>query len=204
MENQKELEQEPSMEDILSSIKQILSEDDISPNVEEEIEQEQEQEETAPAKDLNEDLDFASFGLDADSDSDAEVISAINTAPPPAPEPISPSLPAAPIFKPEPKVIPKKVQNSSVLDLKEEVVLNSDLIAPKVAQISACALADITKKISTDKNLSLGQKNITLEEITREVMRPMLKSWLDENLPGIVENVVKKEVDRLIDIAKGM
>lgn len=65
MENQKELEQEPSMEDILSSIKQILSEDDISPNIEEEIEQEQE--ETAPAKDLNEDLDFASFGLDANS-----------------------------------------------------------------------------------------------------------------------------------------
>ncbi len=201
MENQKELEQEPSMEDILSSIKQILSEDDISPNIEEEIEQEQE--ERAPAKDLNEDLDFASFGLDADSDSDTEVISAINTAPLPTPEPIRPP-PATPIFKPEPKVIPKKVQNSSVLDLKEEVVLNSDLIAPKVAQISACALADITKKISTDKNLSLGQKNITLEEITREVMRPMLKSWLDENLPGIVENVVKKEVDRLIDIAKGM
>lgn len=201
MENQKELEQEPSMEDILSSIKQILSEDDISSNIEEEIEQEQE--EIAPAKDLNEDLDFASFGLDADSDSDAEVISDINAVPPAVSESILPP-PAARIFKPEPKVIPKKVQNSSVLDLKEEVVLNSDLIAPKVAQISACALADITKKISTDKNLSLGQKNITLEEITREVMRPMLKSWLDENLPGIVENVVKKEVDRLIDIAKGM
>lgn len=36
-----------------------------------------------------------------------------------------------------------------------------------------------------------------LEDITRELLRPMLKSWLDENLPRIVQDRVDEEVERL-------
>ena len=38
----------------------------------------------------------------------------------------------------------------------------------------------------------------SLEDIVRELMRPMLKDWLDENLPGVVERVVRKEVQKLV------
>ena len=37
----------------------------------------------------------------------------------------------------------------------------------------------------------------TLEEIVRETLRPMLKSWLDENLPRVVERMVRAEIERV-------
>ena len=37
----------------------------------------------------------------------------------------------------------------------------------------------------------------TLEDIVREALRPMLKSWLDENLPRVVERMVQAEVERV-------
>ena len=43
---------------------------------------------------------------------------------------------------------------------------------------------------------------VTLEQITRELMRPMIKEWLDSNLPDLVENLVKKEIEKLSDKAK--
>ena len=37
----------------------------------------------------------------------------------------------------------------------------------------------------------------TLEEVVRETLRPMLKSWLDENLPRLVERMVQAEIERV-------
>jgi cell pole-organizing protein PopZ len=37
----------------------------------------------------------------------------------------------------------------------------------------------------------------TLEDVVREALRPMLKSWLDENLPRVVERMVQEEVERI-------
>jgi hypothetical protein len=37
----------------------------------------------------------------------------------------------------------------------------------------------------------------TLEDLVREMLRPMLKSWLDDNLPSLVERIVKAEIDRV-------
>jgi cell pole-organizing protein PopZ len=37
----------------------------------------------------------------------------------------------------------------------------------------------------------------TLEDLTREMLRPMLKVWLDENLPTVVERLVRAEIDRV-------
>jgi uncharacterized protein len=39
--------------------------------------------------------------------------------------------------------------------------------------------------------------NRTLEDLTRELLLPMLKSWLDQNLPTIVERLVRAEIDRV-------
>jgi cell pole-organizing protein PopZ len=37
----------------------------------------------------------------------------------------------------------------------------------------------------------------TLEDLVQEMMRPMLKEWLDENLPGLVERMVRAEIERV-------
>ena len=37
----------------------------------------------------------------------------------------------------------------------------------------------------------------TLEEVVRETLRPMLTSWLDENLPRLVERMVQAEIERV-------
>jgi uncharacterized protein len=38
----------------------------------------------------------------------------------------------------------------------------------------------------------------TLEEVVREALRPMLNSWVDENLPDLVERMVRAEIERAI------
>ena len=43
----------------------------------------------------------------------------------------------------------------------------------------------------------------TVDEIARELMRPMLRSWLDENLPVLVERLVKDEIERVVGRARG-
>ena len=37
----------------------------------------------------------------------------------------------------------------------------------------------------------------TLEDVVRELLRPLLKQWLDENLPDIVQQTVDREVERI-------
>jgi cell pole-organizing protein PopZ len=43
----------------------------------------------------------------------------------------------------------------------------------------------------------LVQNARTLEDLVREMLRPMLKSWLDDNLPGMVERLVRAEIERV-------
>ena len=40
-----------------------------------------------------------------------------------------------------------------------------------------------------------GERSI--DELTRELLRPMLRSWLDENLPRLVERLVREEIERV-------
>lgn len=43
----------------------------------------------------------------------------------------------------------------------------------------------------------LSQNARTLEDLVREMLRPMLKTWLDDNLPGLVERIVRAEIERV-------
>ena len=46
--------------------------------------------------------------------------------------------------------------------------------------------------------LQLGATDRTLEEIVRELLRPLLQAWLDEHLPGIVERLVREEIAQVV------
>ncbi len=43
----------------------------------------------------------------------------------------------------------------------------------------------------------LAQNARTLEDLVQDMLRPMLKSWLDENLPHMVERLVRSEIERV-------
>ncbi|MFA6265538.1 MAG: DUF2497 domain-containing protein [Pseudolabrys sp.] len=46
-------------------------------------------------------------------------------------------------------------------------------------------------------NTVLGNNARTLEDLVKEMLRPMLKSWLDDNLPNLVERIVRAEIERV-------
>ncbi len=46
-------------------------------------------------------------------------------------------------------------------------------------------------------NTILGNNARTLEDLVKDMLRPMLKSWLDDNLPGLVERIVRAEIERV-------
>jgi len=46
--------------------------------------------------------------------------------------------------------------------------------------------------------MPLGAAERTLEDIVREMLRPLLQGWLDEHLPGIVERLVREEIARVV------
>lgn len=46
-------------------------------------------------------------------------------------------------------------------------------------------------------NTVLSNNARTLEDLVKEMLRPMLKNWLDDNLPGLVERIVKAEIERV-------
>jgi len=53
-------------------------------------------------------------------------------------------------------------------------------------------------------DIPLGTGQRTIEELVRDMLRPLLKEWLDSNLPSLVERVVRDEVDRLVrDVRRG-
>ena len=46
-------------------------------------------------------------------------------------------------------------------------------------------------------NMAMPAPGRTLEDVVRELLRPLLQQWLDENLPGIVQRAVDGEVSRI-------
>ena len=63
--------------------------------------------------------------------------------------------------------------------------------------ISANTSAAVDSAFSTLAHTVLVQNARTLEDLVREMLRPMLKSWLDDNLPSMVERIVRAEIERV-------
>jgi uncharacterized protein len=68
-------------------------------------------------------------------------------------------------------------------------------IAPQMmSQSTASAVESAFHSLA---NTVLSNNARTLEDLVKEMLRPMLKSWLDDNLPGLVERIVKAEIERV-------
>jgi len=63
--------------------------------------------------------------------------------------------------------------------------------------LSRSTVSAVESAFNTLANTVLSNNARTLEDLVREMLRPMLKSWLDDNLPGLVERIVKAEIERV-------
>lgn len=163
-----ESKQEPTMEEILASIRRIISEDDG------------ENSEEAPEE--------AGFSPPV------ETIDSGDSDEPEFPPPPEPELETEP--EPEPEV---EVEED-VLDLTDRVDPVGDIepLRPQPALVSdptAAAAAAAFGHLSA--SLLMPQDFRTLEDVVRELLRPLLKQWLDNHLPEIVEAQVQAEIERI-------
>jgi cell pole-organizing protein PopZ len=69
--------------------------------------------------------------------------------------------------------------------------------APAPQILSRSTVSAVESAFNSLANTVLSNNARTLEDLVKEMLRPMLKSWLDDNLPGLVERIVKAEIERV-------
>jgi hypothetical protein len=69
--------------------------------------------------------------------------------------------------------------------------------APPPHILSRSTVSAVESAFNTLAHTVLSNNARTLEDLVKEMLRPMLKSWLDDNLPGLVERIVKAEIERV-------
>jgi uncharacterized protein len=173
--------QEPSMEEILASIRRIIADEDSADSAYSAGEHlEAHPPRAAPAR-----------------------------AAPPSPEPTAreegfdsvlarlhaSSRPASPASQ-EPEPVEQAAEPvEPVRDNDERPAIRRD--AREQALISAATAAAVESALNTLAEAVQVRNGRTLEEVVTELLRPMLKSWLDDNLTGIVERLVRAEIERV-------
>lgn len=164
-------EQEPSIEEILESIRQIISEDDST-----------EQPAAAPPK-------------------------AVAPAAP-QPQPAAPKPVVSAPFDPGVLDLTDKVEADPVFAVAPEPAAprrevfaqdNSDhLISDTTADAASAAMARLLSgNVAVEREVSGRVGKVTLEDMARDLMYPLIKSWLDQNLPSLIEKMVQKEIEKI-------
>jgi cell pole-organizing protein PopZ len=190
-------QREPTMEEILASIRRIISEED------------------KPAEAGGDVLD-----LQPPPPPVAEV-----KAPPPQPAPVAAPPPAPkpepvvarappPVFE-EPEPAPPAIEDDFMIVEKQDEPLAPAPVftpppAPKaewtpphapVAPTDTLTSAPVAHHAAGALGKLMGSMLVsssgTLDDVVRELLKPMLKEWLDANLPQLVEAEVAKEIDRI-------
>ena len=69
--------------------------------------------------------------------------------------------------------------------------------APVQQILSHTTVSAVESAFNSLANTVLSNNARTLEDLVKEMLRPMLKNWLDDNLPGLVERIVKAEIERV-------
>ena len=93
-----------------------------------------------------------------------------------------------------PEAVPPTPPEEDVLELDDPVEAEDGLISDNVAAASRQSLAALTAMRSAPPPSADGG---ALENVVRDMLRPILKDWLDEQLPQIVEELVTREIARI-------
>jgi cell pole-organizing protein PopZ len=196
-------EQEPSIEEILESIRQIISEDG---------------EPAAPASTL---------GAQAPVSEEPRTLATPPAAPeiqmaPAAPAPAASDDDDDDILDLTEKAVPAQQPVIEMNDLPEEkpapaythqqpaapapgpggALSGEALVSDMTADISANAMARLLAgNVAVERDVPGRVGNVTLEDMARELLRPLLKTWLDQNLPPLIERMVAKEIEKISRLA---
>ena len=178
--------QEPTMEEILASIRRIISEDDTpaEPGAEPEAEA------AAPAEPEPEVEPIIEPMADLAAEPEPQ-------APPPV---VAPSEPLAAVIDLEDDLeLTDKVETHGDLD-----ILSAEDAAPPPPPVSVSALVSETVAAAAaasfghlSATIAMPASERTLEDVVRSLLTPLLQQWHDANLPGIVQEAVQTEVDRI-------
>ena len=71
------------------------------------------------------------------------------------------------------------------------------LVAPEAAAAAASSVESLVRTLA-ERTMRVHSGGPTIEDIVREELRPMLKTWLDANLPPLVERLVRAEIERVV------
>lgn len=163
-------EQDLSMEEILQSIRKIIAEEGDAVPAEPQVNGETGEVPGSDVLELTQMLDEPTAAPPAAAFDILQQIDA-SLAPPPPPPP-------APAAEVEP----------------EDMLLSQPVAAVSAEQMKKVALARPTPPPIPSAQFRTGN---TVEELVIETLKPMLKEWLDKNLPTVVERIVEKEVKKL-------
>ena len=165
------------MEEILASIRRIISEDEAPPESPEPAPPAPEP--VAAAPEPEPEPVMAQFEEEEEDD----VLELTQRVEPPAESHGDLDVYAAPEPKaPEPEPVP-----APAFSQREE----EGLVGASAAGLAASAFGQLAQTIS------MPADSRTLEDVVRELLKPLLKAWLDEHLPGIVQAKVEAEVERI-------
>jgi uncharacterized protein len=224
--------QEPSMEEILASIRRIIADDEAKPAAAEK-----------PASPLAAAKPAVMKDIPPSAIAPApKPVAAPKPAPPPppppAPEPVSnnqddidamlasldaatpeadirPAQPEADVFEltdemalpdPAPPAASfNKIEPADDIEFSEAKASRRqpayeppfESAAPARPILSHSTVSAVESAFNSLANTVLSNNARTLEDLVKEMLRPMLKSWLDDNLPGLVERIVKAEIERV-------
>ena len=176
--------EEPSMEDILASIRRILSE---------------EEEEAQAAEEVG----GLEMNLSAESETEPEPEPA--PEPMPEPEPVAALEPEPAAPPPSPPPAPMPAPMADVLQLTPEMV-TSEIVSASTAHAATDILSELAKAILNRRDVAVDDagQTMTLEGMVREILKPLLREWLDRNLAYLIERLVKKVIDTMINRAEDL
>ena len=181
--NEPKPQTEPSMEEILASIRRIISEDSPAEESSDEAEPQAEAAADGDVLELTEVVDeppAEEAGPEPEPETEASAE--------PEPEPETEAA-AEPEPEPEPEPAPAPVREVA----ETELVSAATATSASGTLAALVAAADPADRAGTP----LGEGNRTFEDMVKEVMTPMIRQWLDGNLPGLVERLVRREVERI-------
>lgn len=202
---------EPSMEDILASIRRILSEDEEAEEAPAPAEPDPEPAPEEAAEPEEEELDMAA-AMEADPEPEPEP--APEPEPEPEPEPIpepEPApMPVAAPPPPPPAAAPMPSLEGNILELTQQMIAQlppdigagDPILSQGASANSTDALQELAKALLSKRDIAIGNRDLTLEGLIREILRPLLREWLDQNLPYLIERLVKKEIDHMVNRAE--
>jgi cell pole-organizing protein PopZ len=214
--------QEPSMEEILASIRRIIADDDTKPAAKPEAKPEPPAAKAPapppPPAPKPAPPPSAAMGQD---DIDAMLAGLDEPAAPEPPPPPPPPPPPEPEPEPEPDVLELTAAMQAPappafrkIDAQQDVVFEeAPEPPPRMAEpprappqystqaheriVSNATAAAVDSAFNALAHTVLVQNAKTLEDLVKEMLRPMLQHWLDNNLPTLVERLVRAEIERV-------